>query len=886
MRPLILVALCSALVSASDFDQKIASLLAAQCGECHSGKVKSSGFAVTSLAEIRQGGNKHGQAIVAGHPEQSPLVKMIKGEMAPKMPMGRVLAKADIELIESWIRTMPSEAPASKVEWRWPYEKPLKPLLPMVKNSAWVKNPIDAFVLSRLEREGLSPAPAAAKRVLARRLFIDLIGIIPSPEELNAFLDDNAPSAYERLVDRLLADKRYGERWGRHWLDLARYGETSGLEGDGAIGNAWRYRDWVIDSFNSNMPFDQFTIKQIGGGDEHSKTRNNYQPDVQGLVPTGFLRVAPWDRSNLVAADVRQNYLSEVTTATSSIFLGLTMGCARCHDHKYDPIPTRDYYRLQAFFQATEAGGRRDGLNVPFKDKAFAAKAEAKIKEYNEKLKDGPEKKELDAFEKELLPKLIAARKERSKGKEGSKADIQMEMKLRPLRIFTEAEQLRHEELLEDANRTQDPDEKKALDANEAGLLEKLRRAYGQPDFDAGKRFETLGAEDVRKEAMAEYSGKSVFSKEEKARFGELSAKLEIYRSRLARWLPEVLAVQVVPGPPSGPDIGPAHILIRGDYRQPGEAVEAGFPSVINGHSKPAEIETDRYRQYPTRGLRLTLAKWIASKDNPLTARVWMNRTWQYHFGQGIIRTTSDFGKNGDRPSHPELLDYLAVRFMEEGWDNKAMHKLMVMSAAYQQSSENAAAKDNLKDPDNRLLWKYNRRRLEAEAIRDSILSASGRLNLEMGGPSVFPPLPDDLADFARYGRGGGLMWEPNEKAEDARRRSVYIFQRRSLPLPMMAAFDAIVFSESCERRSATTTPLQALAMMNGYLVNEEAQQLADRIAKQAGESKPSQVRRAFELVLNREPREEESIRFSKFEGNLASICHVLLNSNEFLYLE
>ena len=385
---------------------------------------------------------------------------------------------------------------------------------------------------------------------------------------------------------------------------------------------------------------------------------------------------------------------------------------------------------------------------------------------------------------------------------------------------------------------------------------------------------------------MAEYSGKSIFSKEEKARYGELAAKLEVYQSRLARWGTSVLGVQVVPGPPTGPDIGPAHILIRGDYRQPGEAVEAGFPTAIVGKSIPAQIETDRYRQYPTRGLRLTLAKWIASKDNPLTARVWMNRTWQYHFGQGIIRTTSDFGKNGDRPSHPELLDYLAVRFMEEGWDNKAMHKLMVMSATYQQASENPTVKDTSKDQDNRLLWKYNRRRLEAEAIRDSILSASGRLNMEMGGPSVFPPLPDDLADFARYGRGGGLMWEPNEKESDARRRSVYIFQRRSLPLPMMAAFDAIVFSESCDRRSTTTTPLQALAMMNGYLVNEESEQLAARIIKEVGDGRATQIRRAFELVLNREPREDESGPFDKFNGKLASICHVLLNSNEFLYLE
>ena len=872
-----------AILRAAEIPKPIAEILSAQCGECHSEKTKTSGFSVATAASVQQGGNKHGQAIVAGHPELSPLLKMIKGEVAPKMPMGRELAKADIASIEAWIAAMPAESAVKKTEWRWPFEKPVRTTPPAVKNAAWIQNPIDAFVMQKLEQEGIEPAPAASKRTLARRVYLDLIGLPPTPEDLNAFLADNSKDAYEKLVDRLLSDKRYGERWGRHWLDLARYGETSGLEGDGAIGNAWRYRDWVIDAFNRNMPFDTFVIKQLGGGDEHSQTRNNYQPDPQGFVPTGFLRVAPWDRSNLVAADVRQNYLSEVTTATSSIFLGLTMGCARCHDHKYDPIPQKDYYRLQAFFQATAAGG---GIDVPFKDPEFAAKAKTKIADYQSKLKDGPEKKELDTFEKELLAKLIVVRKERSAGKEVTKADLRMEMKLSPARIFSEAERQLYTDTLEDANRTQDQAEQQKLDALEATLFEKMKQAYATSGLDAAKRFETLTIEDVRTEATAKYSGKSIFSKEEKARHGELAAKLDVYRLRLGRWNTNVLGVQVAPGPPNGPDIAPTRVLIRGDYRQPGEAVEPGFPSAVTGHQKPAEIITDRYRQFPTRGLRLTLAKWIASKENPLTARVWVNRMWQYHFGQGIVRTTSDFGKNGDKPSHPELLDYLANRFMDEGWDVKAMHKLMVMSATYRQAADHPVLKEYTKDPGNRLLWKYNRRRLEAEALRDSILQASGRLNPEMGGPSVFPPLPADLADFARYGRSGGLMWEPNEKEEDARRRSVYIFQRRSLPLPMMANFDAIVFSESCDRRSTTTTPLQALAMMNGYLSNEESAELAKRIVKETGGNEQSQIRRAFELTLNREPNEAEMQRLRQFKGGLEAVCRVLMNSNEFLYLE
>jgi hypothetical protein len=323
--------------------------------------------------------------------------------------------------------------------------------------------------------------------------------------------------------------------------------------------------------------------------------------------------------------------------------------------------------------------------------------------------------------------------------------------------------------------------------------------------------------------------------------------------------------------------------LVSGDYRQPGEAVEPGFPRAITGAAEPATLETDRYRQFPTRGRRMTLAKWIASPENPLTARVMVNRIWQHHFGRGIVETPSDFGKNGARPTHPELLDWLALRFIQEGWSVKAMHRLILNSSAWRQSSENPAAANNTVDPDNRLLWRFDRRRLEAEEIRDGMLSISGRLNLARGGPSVYPPLPEDLADFARYGRTGGDMWEPNENEADNRRRSVYTFQRRSLPQPMMLAFDAPVFSESCERRSVTTTALQALSMMNGDLVNEEAGHLAERIA---GSDKRQVIRRAFEIVLNRPPSPDELNKFASFSGTLSSLCRVLLNSNEFLYVD
>jgi hypothetical protein len=879
LRNFILAAIC--LVGVLSGATDVLPLLEAKCGGCHSAKARTSGFSVQNLDAVLAGGSKHGKAVIGGHPEQSPLIRMVKGELAPRMPMGTALSEVEIAQLEAWVKSLPAESPVAAKSWRWPYERPKKVAFPSIQQAAWVRNPLDRFVLARIEAAGLTPAPVAEPATLARRLYLDLVGVPPTAEELARFEQE----PYEKTVDRLLADPRYGERWGRHWLDVARYGETSGLEGDGAIGNAWRYRDWVIDAFNQNMPYNRFVTLQIGGGDEHSKTRNNYQPDPQGYVPTGFLRVAPWDRSNLVAADVRQNYLSEVTSVVGSVFLGLSVGCARCHDHKYDPIPTRDYYRMQAFFQATEAG--RD-VSVPYKNAAFGEKARLQIADYEKRLKEGPEKKELDAFEKQLLAKLIQARKDRaSQTREYTRDDLYLEASLKASDrgIFTQAEVDQLLALQEDAERTGDIEEKRALEAVQSPMLDRLRKAYAS-GVDPLKRFEGLKLDAVRREAGAKYSGKSIFTAEEKARHGELTAKLDVYRRRLERWKPNVLAVTNVAGPPSGPDIAPTRILLRGDYRQPGEVVEPGFLSAITGHSNAAELETDRYRQFVTRGRRLTLAKWIASEENPQTARVWVNRMWQQHFGAGIVRTTSDFGVNGDRPSHPELLDWLAVEFMESGWDTKAMHKLMVTSSTYRQSAENPGLKGSTTDPDNRLLAKFNRRRLEAEAIRDSILQVSGRLNPEMGGPSVFPPLPADLADFARYGRNGDLMWEPNEKDADALRRSVYIFQRRSLPLPMMSAFDANVFSESCDRRSSTTTPLQALSMMNGYLVEEESAHLARLVEKEAGPKREDQVRRLFERVLGRGPKAQELDRFASFSGKLDAVARVLFNSNEFLYTE
>ncbi len=766
-----------------------------------------------------------------------------------------------------------------------------------MKNSGWARNPIDAFILEKLEAKGLTAAPPASKRTLARRLYFDLVGMPPSPEELNAFLNDVSSDAYEKLVDRLLADPRYGERWGRHWLDLVRYSETEGLEGDVQLGrsrvilalskiggNPWRYRDWVIDAFNSDMPYDRFALWQVGGGDEHSKTRSSYEPDIRNYVALGFLRMAPWDVEDFVSEQQRQVYLNEVTATTASVFLGLTLGCAQCHDHKYDPIPTKDFYRFQAFFNAIYVSD----AEVPYQDKAFREKAEAKIRYYTDQLKEGSAKKARDDYEKLLLDKLIPLKIKEAAGRKLEAQDLRLELRNTEQKIFTPAEQARHAELEADFNRMGDAEEKQALEACEKVLLEKLRDAYDRKLADPLARFRRLTVEDVRASMPVDGAERKYFSADEAEKWQKLTDQIEVMQRRLARWKPVALSVANVAGPPIGPPLPRTHVLIRGDFRQPGEGVDPGFPSAITGNSEPAVIDSDRYRQFPTRGRRITLARWIASPENPLTARVMVNRIWQHHFGRGIVGTPNDFGRNGERPTHPELLDWLAQRFVKQNWSVKAIHRLILTSNTWRQSADNhesAAAAAKI-DPENRLLSHFSRQRLEAEEVRDTILFLSGRLNLERGGPSVFPRLPEELSDLAKPVPAGGLQWEPNEKEEDERRRSVYIFQRRSLPLPMMAAFDATVFNETCPVRSVTTTPLQALSFMNGSLVNEEAAYLAARVKKDAAEDRRAQVRRLFEIVLNRAPDTDEMSRMVDFPGSLESLSRILLSSNELMYVE
>ena len=706
----------------------------------------------------------------------------------------------------------------------WAFVKPAKPQPPEVHNAKWVRNPIDNFILAKLEQAGLHPSEEASRRVLIRRLYGDLIGLPPAPDEVQAFVDDTAADAYEKLVDRLLADPRYGERWGRHWLDLARYADTNGYEGDPEWPHAWRYRDYVIDAFNSDKPYDEFIKEQIAG-DEYfyvNKAVPPPPPEPEKAVALSFLRLAPFNRTP-VSAENRDSLLSEMTSTVGSVFLGMTVGCAKCHNHKYDSIPTRDFYRMKAFFATAqiENTGRAGGYEeAEFYRPGEKKWADEKREQYKKELESS--QADFKTFQTPLLEKLtIAARNKKADAAEATEKDLQQAVN---------------------------------VENNNAASLE--------------KKEEALTAEDKR--------GFQGFTD----RIGRLKKALE-------RIEPKAMGLRNADGPPFGPDPPTTYVLIRGDYDHPGEAVEPGFLSAISGNAKPAVLETDRYKMFPTRGRRMTLAKWIASADNPLTARVMVNRIWQHHFGRGIVETASDFGRNGTPPSHPELLDWLATRFVEDKWSIKAMHRLILTSAAYRQSSMETESKAIEADPDDRLLWRFNRLRLEGEAIRDSVLAVSGRLNLAHGGPPVYPPLPKGLDEKVQ----SVDTWETSSGA-DADRRSIYIFQRRAQFVPFLETFDAPVFNSTCERRRNSITALQALSMYDSDFINEEAPYFADRVRRDAGNDEVRQIRRAFEIALSRVPTESELSDVKKFlrtagKGDpLVGLCRVLLNSNEFIYVD
>ena len=812
-----------------DFQEQVLPVLQENCLPCHDRHTRTSGFSVESLDTVLAGGARHGTAVMPGAPEQSPLIKVLRGQIEPRMPLGRAFSEDRIELIEQWIGGLSVTPKAASPEKPyWAYVKPVAESPPDVQGSPWIRNGIDSFIVKRLQEEGLSPAPPASRRTLIRRLFFDLLGVPPEPAEVETFAGDPSPNAYEALVDRLLADPRYGERWGRHWLDLARYSDTNGYEGDPEYYHTWRYRDYVIDAFNGDKPYDLFVKEQLAGDEffEMMSAGALPPPDPESVVALTFLRLAPFTEPR--GEEDRHVLLSEMTSTVGSVFLGLTVGCAQCHDHKYDLLPTRDFYRLKAFFATVQIDPPRPGdiqqLGGP-QPAGFVNPARG------------------ERWERER-----AALEQRLQTTEKSFA-------------------LFYEPLLERLK---------------AYRLEAARDRLASPEPEP-PTFKDL------KKAIRDDQGYRKFSMEEHRQFTDFRHRVLRLKNAIERRKPLAMSLRNADGPPYGPNVSTTYVLERGHWNRKGEPVEPGFPSAIEGHSQPATIDLDPFGRYPTRGRRLVLAKWIASPENPLTARVMVNRLWQWHFGRGIVDTPSDFGKNGAAPTHPRLLDWLARELVERNWSLKSMHRLMVTSGAYRQSSLHSDPEAARIDPQNRYLWRFQRRRLEGEAVRDSILTASGRLNGDRGGPPVFPPLPPGLDEAQKV--QGTNTWE-TMPGPRGRKRSVYIFQRRSLSMPLMETFDAPVPNASCARRETSVSVLQALTMYDGEFVNEEARHFAERIKREGGAGATSRVRQAFRIALGRDPRPEETaqarrlLEESPSGDGLTALCRVLLNSNEFVYVD
>ncbi len=715
----------------------------------------------------------------------------------------------------------------------WAFVPPKRPEVPKVQGRAWVRNPIDAFILSQVEAMGLAPAPEADRATLIRRLRFDLTGLPPTFEEVEAFVNDPRADAYERLVDSLLKSPEYGERWGRFWLDLARFAESDGFKSDKTRPTAWRYRDWVIDALNNDMPYDRFVQLQLAG-DEVAPY------DASAFVATGFNRNWPFEDNNKVPGLSRQLMLDDMTDTTGAVFLGLTIGCARCHDHKYDPISQKDYYRIQALFAASTP---KDDFAVasPF-EQAMRAAVEAEQKARIRHVKHA-----IEVIERPYIAPLI---KEKL-------AQLPPEVRKAFETAPEERTAVQEDLVMQYAPQMTVPPAK-------------IEAAMGDSDR---KQWNVLGAEmkDLLKVVPA--------------------------NAQTASGMTD-----------TGHEAPVVRMFHKGNFANPGEEVGPGFLSVLSDRS-----DAKAFPEPPsgTSGRRKALAEWITSADNPLTARVMVNRLWQNHFGRGIVATPSDFGAQGTEPSHPELLDWLATEFRARGWSLKAMHRLLVTSATYRQSSV-APAKSLGVDPDNTLFTRMFRRRLEGEAVRDALLAVSGQLDHRRRGPSVFPDLPPGVET-----RGG---WARSASAEDRNRRSVYVFVRRNLKYPLFDAFDAPDTNVTCPERNVSVNAPQALMLLNSSLIVEQACHLAGRVlATAADRQDPAQlVTRTYRLALGRSPDAQERQRgvtfleeqpgliserasgsqgvelphplpegYDRAQGSaLVDFCHALLNLNEFVFVD
>jgi len=813
------------------FERDVQPLFQARCLECH-GEQKQAGLDLRLVGTMRKGGNG-GPGLTPGSAAQSRIYQRMANGSMPPDPAKR-LTPRELALVRDWINGgARSAAPERSADPRahWAFRPPRRPAVPKVRQQGWVRTPIDAFALARLEKAGIAPPAAADRRTLLRRAYLDVIGLPPPPDEQRAFLADTAPGAWERVVESLLARPEYGERWARRWLDVARYAETNGYERDGAKPSAWRYRDWVIASLNADKPYDAFLTEQIAGDEVPGS-------NAETQIATTFLRLGTWDDEPAEVDADRCEQMDDVLGTTATAFLGVTLRCARCHDHKFEPFSQRDYYAMLAVFDPLKRPqeGRADLDRLVGTDTELAAYAAAKAKW------DG----------------------------EWSAAFEALEGALQPLR-------------------------ERALAEGKVQLPPVAVEALRTP---AGRR-------DQRQREVAAQFAAQLDGPAEK-----LASEPESAAVRRAREAADAVRARRPVEPPrayvwyeDSPTARPTRLLHRGDPAHPREEVAPGLPPVLAPAPPPPPRPLAR-----STGRRLWLAGWLTAPDNPLTARVMVNRVWQGYFGEGLVATENDFGLMGRPPADPALLDWLAVEFRtptvrvgaEAGrpWSLKHVHRLILLSNTYK-AAETWRPDAARRDREDALLWRHRPRRLDAEAVRDSVLAVSGRLNPERGGPSVYPPIPRAVLEGqSRPGDGWGKSDE-----RQASRRSIYVFVKRSLAVPELEILDAPDTTASCEQRPTSTIAPQALTFLNGDFMQAQARHFADRLRREAAAEAEAQVARAFELALCRPPSPAElraTLAFLDEQARqiradspahpdpaaraLADFCLVLLNSNEFYY--
>ncbi len=940
--------------NAVDYLTQIKPLLTQHCYDCHAAEVQQSGFRLDT-AESAQKGGDHGPAIVAGQAEKSLLFQVLVGQSDVKrMPdEADPLPATAIALIKQWIDAgaiapadeQPQQASNPERNGKhWAFQTIAKPAVPDITGNAWVRNPIDAFIVRALNEHGLQPSPEAEPTTLIRRLSLDIRGTLPSIDEVDAFLADQQPGAYERLVDRMLDAPEYGERWGRHWLDAARYADSNGFTIDGPR-SIWKYRDWVIDAINADLPFDQFTIEQLAGDMLPDATESQ-------VIATGFHRnTLVNEEGGTDDEQFRVEAVSDRVDTMGSVYLGLTLGCARCHEHKYDPITQREYYNLFAIFNNCD----EPTLQVPnAQQKQHLGQLHAEIDAVKKLLaaREAEHAAGLPAWEQTLAgqgalawtsldPAHIAAKNGTvitrlddqslvtdfsvpatdvftltcdaklehitgvrlealthpslpmmGPGRAPNGNFVLSEFTLEAVPLNEQGQPLSEPVKISIARAVADHAQvgyavAQTIDGNqstgwavdvETGSLNVDREAVFVPEqpldnkhgyrlvvhlhqnhseagyllgrfrlsatgmarelLDVPSSIRNIASLPKDKRTETQQQQLAAAYKQTDALRAPIAARLDELKRRedqLVRQIPTTLVMKELPQPRE------THINIRGDFLRPGARVTGGAPAAVAcGY------------QLPKRPTRLDFARWLVAADNPLTSRVTVNRIWQGYFGFGLVRTENDFGTQGSPPTHPELLDWLAGEFIRQGWSMKSLHRLIVTSATYRQLSVMRAELSEA-DPDNRWLGRQNRLRLEAEAIRDVALSASGLLSRKMKGPSVYPPQPEGIYVLTQQKKA----W-PEETGEDRHRRGMYTYFWRSSPYPLFPTFDAPDANTACTRRTRSNTPLQALTLANDRAFFELAEGLGARIVSAGPADHLGRIRFAFRICLSRAPSAEE----------------------------